>query len=72
VADAKVIVETDGFETHGTRSAFKTDRARDADLTVMGYEVIRFTWRQVADNPAAVAAILRALLSRVGSSPARP
>jgi very-short-patch-repair endonuclease len=70
--EANVIVETDGFEAHGTRSAFEADRARDADLTVMGYEVIRFTWRQLSDDPAVVAAILRTVLSRAVSSPTRP
>ena len=29
----RVIVETDGFETHGTRQAFRNDRAKDAALT---------------------------------------
>jgi very-short-patch-repair endonuclease len=70
--EANVIVETDGFETHGNRSAFEADRARDADLTVMGYEVIRFTWRQLSDDPAVVAAIIRTVLSRAVSSPTRP
>ena len=39
----QVIVETDGFETHGTRAAFRNDRAKDAALTASGYRVLRFT-----------------------------
>jgi very-short-patch-repair endonuclease len=39
----RVIVETDGFETHGTRAAFHADRAKDAVLTASGYRVLRFT-----------------------------
>jgi hypothetical protein len=39
----RVIVETDGFETHGTRAAFHADRAKDAALTASGYRVLRFT-----------------------------
>jgi hypothetical protein len=29
---------------------------------VAGYRVVRFTWRRIMDEPAAAAAILRALL----------
>jgi very-short-patch-repair endonuclease len=39
----RVIVETDGFETHGTRAAFHADRAKDAALTAAGHRVLRFT-----------------------------
>ena len=39
----RVIVELDGFETHGTRAAFRADRAKDAALTAAGYRVLRFT-----------------------------
>jgi Protein of unknown function (DUF559) len=37
----RVIVETDGWETHRTRAAFQRDRARDAALTADGWRVIR-------------------------------
>jgi len=30
--DQRVIVEVDGFETHGTRTVFESDRIRDAEL----------------------------------------
>jgi hypothetical protein len=43
----KRIVEVDGFEIHGTRRSFEDDRRRDRRLKLMGYEVIRFTWRDV-------------------------
>jgi very-short-patch-repair endonuclease len=33
----------------------------------MGYEVVRFTYRQVLDEPDRVARILRALLARRGA-----
>ena len=60
--EQRLIVETDGRETHGTRAAFEADRARDAELTVAGYRVVRFTYRQVTNEPAVVARILRSLL----------
>jgi very-short-patch-repair endonuclease len=40
-----LIVETDGWETHGTRAAFEADRARDAALMAAGLRVVRFSWR---------------------------
>jgi Protein of unknown function (DUF559) len=40
----RLIVETDGWEAHGTRAAFESDRAKDAALTAAGYRVVRFTW----------------------------
>ncbi len=56
------IVELDGWEGHGTRSAFREDRARDRALKVAGYSVTRLTWNQLDDEPDAIAADLRALL----------
>jgi hypothetical protein len=60
----RVVAETDGFEHHGTRTAFERDRARDAHLARHGYRVLRFTWRQVTREPAAVAAALATVLVR--------
>jgi len=57
------IVELDGFEGHGTRSAFREDRARDRRLRVAGYDVVRITWAQLRDEPAEIAADLRKLLA---------
>ena len=61
--DRRLIAEVDGWESHRTRSAFEEDRARDARLTVLGYEVVRFTWRQVNDDARGVARTIRVLLS---------
>jgi hypothetical protein len=58
-----VIVETDGFETHGTRHAFRNDRAKDAALTAAGYSILRFTRD---DAPALAIKRLRAVLARRG------
>jgi very-short-patch-repair endonuclease len=62
--DPRMVVETDGWETHRTRSAFELDRRRDADLKARGFEVVRFTYWRVADDPAYVACVLRRLLNR--------
>jgi very-short-patch-repair endonuclease len=60
----RLVVEADGWGTHRTRAAFEANRARDARLKLLGYEVVRFTDRQVREEPARVAATLRALLRR--------
>jgi very-short-patch-repair endonuclease len=59
---AKLIVELDGWEAHGTRIAFREDRARDRRLRVAGYAVTRIAWAQLDDEPEAIAADLRTLL----------
>lgn len=59
----RLIVEVDGRDVHTTRRAFETDRRRDQRLAVLGWRVVRFTWRQVVHEPAGVAATLRCLLS---------
>ena len=60
--DAKLVVETDGWDGHSGRESFEYDRRRDAVLAAAGYEVLRFTWRQVLDRPQEVVAVLRARL----------
>jgi very-short-patch-repair endonuclease len=59
----RLIVETDGHETHGTRAAFERDRAKDARLTVPGYRAVRFTHRQLMYAQQTVISTLRALLA---------
>lgn len=50
----RVIVETDGRETHETPEAFQSDRRRDQFLTAAGYRVFRVTWDQIQGERAAV------------------
>jgi hypothetical protein len=58
----KTIVELDGYAGHGTRGAFREDRARDRRLRVAGYGVTRIAWAQLDDEPDEIAADLRTLL----------
>jgi len=69
--EVKLIVEIDGFAYHGDREAFERDRERQNVLTAAGWTVLRFTWRQVRENPPSVIAqieetrrVLRSRLSR--------
>jgi hypothetical protein len=61
--DERLIVELDGYGTHHTRAAYENDRARDRELTASGWRVMRVTWRQLDDEPEAVARDLRAFLA---------
>ncbi len=56
------IVELDGWEKHGTRSAFLDDRTRDRRLRIAGYGVTRLAWAQLDGEPEEIAADLRALI----------
>jgi very-short-patch-repair endonuclease len=58
----RLIVEADGWDAHRSRSAFEDDRARDARLALLGYRVVRFTWRQLTRDALAVAKTIRVLL----------
>jgi very-short-patch-repair endonuclease len=64
--DHRLIVETDGRETHDTPIAFERDRRRDLDLELAGWHVVRISWRQLVDEPEKIAATLRA---RIASPP---
>jgi very-short-patch-repair endonuclease len=57
------IVELDGYQSHGTKAAFRNDRDRDRTLRVAGYGVTRIAWAQLEDEPTAIAADLQALLA---------
>jgi very-short-patch-repair endonuclease len=69
--DRLLAVETDGYRYHRGRQAFEDDRVRDIELRAHGYEVIRLSETQVAEEPQSVAEVLRAILAsprhRVGA-----
>jgi hypothetical protein len=58
----RVVVETDGWETHRTRTAFQSDRRRDVALATAGWTVLRFTYRDVVHDPGYVTSTLARLL----------
>jgi hypothetical protein len=64
-----LVVETDGHEHHGTRAAFERDRARDQALVAAGWTVLRFTYRQVLEEPARVRDVLLSVRSRSLATP---
>jgi hypothetical protein len=68
--DKRIVVETDGNRTHGTRQAFENDRRRDQRLIAAGWTVIRTTWRQLTHRPHELRATLLKLLTT--ATPAEP
>ncbi len=43
--------EVDGYEFHGTRTAFEYDRDRDSDLASQGWHVVRFGAAFIVHSP---------------------
>jgi predicted transcriptional regulator of viral defense system len=62
--EQRLVVETDGHGTHGTRQQFEQDRRRDQRLAAAGWRVIRITWRQLVREPVRLAQTLEVLLMR--------
>lgn len=62
----RLIVEVDGFAFHSSREKFEGDRRRDADLSAMGFHVLRVTWRQVTQQPEVVLVLVAQALARRG------
>jgi very-short-patch-repair endonuclease len=58
----RVIVELDSWEHHQSRSAFESDRERDAATLAAGHVAVRLTWGRYAGQPEAEAARLGEIL----------
>ena len=60
--DEMLAIEGDGFGVHSERERFEADRVRQNELVLHGWRVLRFTWRQIRQQPEYVAATIRAAL----------
>lgn len=58
----RLIVELDSRRHHTLVEAFERDRERDQLALAAGWRTIRFTWRQLCEQPERVASIIRAVL----------
>jgi putative AbiEi antitoxin of type IV toxin-antitoxin system len=65
--DNALTVEVDGWQAHGTRRAFRSDRRRDRRMLVQHRPTARFTWAEVSETPEAVAKELRDLRAAVAA-----
>lgn len=61
---ARLIVEIDGFTYHSSPTAIERDHHRDQVLYLAGYDVIRFTWKQLDEQPDRVLAKVAGALAR--------
>ena len=59
----RVAVELDSRQFHDTQPAFERDRRRDRRLVAAGWRPLRITWRQLEEEPSAVARDLIATLA---------
>jgi very-short-patch-repair endonuclease len=60
--EAGLILETDGWQAHGTRGSFERDRRRDAELMTGGWRVLRISYAQLERDPHWVAARIQGAL----------
>jgi very-short-patch-repair endonuclease len=65
--EQRLAVETDGWKAHRGRQAFEDDRVRGLDLLKLGFELVRLSKRQIEDEPALVAVVLRDRLHRAAA-----
>lgn len=63
-SQARVIIEVDGREHHGTSTAFESDRARDNALVAEGWTVLRLTWAMLVHDEEGCVAWIRRVLRR--------
>jgi very-short-patch-repair endonuclease len=63
--DSRLGIEVDGHATHATRTQRAADADRTNQLSLLGWQVLRFTYEDVTRRPTRVAATIRdALRSR--------
>lgn len=65
VDSRRVAIEVDGLAYHGSQEAFSRDRRRDRTLLATGLRTVRFTAKEVVEQPARVGAELSEILSRL-------
>lgn len=64
-AGTAVLVECDGWSTHGLdRTQFERDRLKDSDLTNAGWQMLRFSYRSIVNDPGGTAVRIRRALAR--------
>ena len=61
--DQRLVIELDGYDTHGTRRAFEADRRKDATLQLARQRTIRVTHRWLTREPDDLERTVKALLS---------
>lgn len=57
--DAKVAIEVDGWAFHSDSETFVKDRQRQNAIALLGWQVLRFTWLDLAEYPDRVIAEIK-------------
>jgi very-short-patch-repair endonuclease len=60
----RLVIEIDGRKYHTDAEQFEADRQRDARLSILGFRVLRFSYRQVMSNWAQVRGSILAAIAR--------
>jgi very-short-patch-repair endonuclease len=72
-SEFKLVLEFDGWQDHGKRGQFETDRLRDQHLLIAGHHVMRITARQVDHSSyalvARIAGMIATLRFKLGDEP---
>lgn len=70
--DARLIIELDGHDYHSTKEQLENDAIRQRYLSRAGYTVIRFTGREINNNPSSCVSEVREIYKeRMQRSPAK-
>jgi very-short-patch-repair endonuclease len=64
---ASLVIEVDGWAHHTATDRFQEDRRRQNALIGAGWNVLRFTWRDLIERPDAVVATVQAGLARAAA-----
>lgn len=60
--ETRLIIEGDSRKWHLLMESFETDRHRDNHAQLAGWRILRFTWRDIIEDPMMIAASVRAAL----------
>lgn len=60
--DRLLAIEAHSYAWHGDRKPFDSDRARDNDVGLLGWKVLRFSWAQIRFRPDYVVDTIRRYL----------
>lgn len=66
--ERQLAIEVDGYSAHSSPDAFQRDRTRQNRLVALGWTVLRFTWADVVQRPAAVAQMIREALAQASAA----
>jgi very-short-patch-repair endonuclease len=64
--EVKLAIEVDGYDSRRSRARLDSDVIRQNLLVLNGWTVLRFTWTQVKNDPAGVAAAILQALGSLG------